>query len=198
MKNPFRFSALISLLILATVSYAEPDIQQRPARIVKDTNLLAEPQRKAASITKLEQETLVLVGERKRGWYLVTTQNKQQGWARLLDISFSLKEDQRSSMKSLFAGVSDLANAAQGQSTSAISTGVRGLDKTSILKAPVDNKGLSTMESYASDRQTAKAHAQALGLAQRSIDFPQKLTTSGDDGDAPSSSEEDPDYPFGE
>lgn len=163
--TPLRILRAGSVLLLCA-SFAA---SAQNARTVADTELKAEPNRSAAKVATLPAGTSVDSGERRGGWYAVTS-DQGKGWLPMSSLSFGSGEKQGSS------GLGKLVNLANtGKSGSTVATGVRGhkpINAATLQGASADPEALARVEAIAPPEEVVKRFAKQEKLRTTQIEYP--------------------------
>lgn len=157
------------LLVAGILSLVAGVLNASSAKLVVDAPLKSNPDFSATNILNLKKNESVSILKRERGWYEVSTSNKQTGWLTLLQVRYD-KAPNASSPSDLarFIGLR------KGHSNVTATTGVRGIGEKDIKNAKADFNALVIMEQYKSSPQEAKAFAKSAALKPQSIKYLEK------------------------
>lgn len=117
---------LMFLLIFSCTALA------REAMTVRNIDLKQDASSNSATITKLEKNQPLNVGNRKGSWYEVKVQlavGEKYGWVRMIDLRF----DEALQNSPGESGFSLLGSVLSGQPEQTVGTGVRGIDNEDLL-----------------------------------------------------------------
>lgn len=152
---------LIGALALASAGWALAE----PGTVLKATELRKEPLGSSEVIKQLKAKDTVDVSARQGAWASVATDDGLAGWVRLLNLRTGSGEQAR-------AGFGKVAGAfLTGSSGSAASTGVKGLNASTLRSASQNWSELEKIESYLVPDEDAKAFAAAGELQPQSLDY---------------------------
>lgn len=146
---------LLSLILFSASALANDGV------LLRDSDLKAEPDHQANTLSRLKKKTKLGILGRKGGWYNVKVQSTaQEGWVRMLSVrlgNFSRKQGSY--------GLSELTNLARtGSSGTSVATGIRGLTDVEIQNAEADMNEYKLFRSYGVKKDEAKNFAKEAGL----------------------------------
>lgn len=148
----------------------EPNQQQdrSSARLVRATELKAEPYTDAGVLALLAENLRVTVLSRSGGWLQVRA-GDNSGWVKM----FSVRWDaQPSAGGGDTDGVRKLFNlATTGSSGSTVTTASRGLDEAKLLHPSPNSAALKVMQGYGVSAGVARAFAQEQGLKAQPLAY---------------------------
>ena len=147
--------ALIALAVTAALAQAEPAVT------LKAVDLKAQAAADAATVASLPANTTVEMVKREGAWVQLTA-GKDTGWAKLFDIR--LAGAQTAPAKS-GGGLGDVLGLVTGQRSASVTTGVRGLDEDSLVKAKPNPQEFQKLVSF----QVTKSHAEAFAKAGKLV-----------------------------
>ncbi len=160
------------LFILVTTPLS---ISADPATIISDTALYQYPSFDAPTLAPLNSGQQVDSLGRSGSWNQISTENSQTGWVRSYQLRSGIVEisSQKETSGGFFSGLAHLSRKASGLFTSknkgysfqrTATIGVRGLSEEEIKNAKADLKELKKMESYRSNKNSAKRFANSGNL----------------------------------
>ncbi len=137
---------MLSLMALCTAVSAASEL----GYTVRDTELKEKPFLDAATVSTLPSKTAVEVLTRRGGWMEVrSSDGKQRGWARLLNVR--LGDPERRPPSGNLLSALGIGNRPRPQTTATVTTGVRGFSEEDLQKAEPAPEELKRMEGYAAD-----------------------------------------------
>lgn len=158
MKHPLVFLLLCGLTLAA---------QAEPARIIRATELKAQPFSDASTVLPLTQNAVVQMLSRQGGWYRVKAQDKE-GWVRMT--ALRLGEGSSASGDSGFGAARRFFSTGRsGSSGVTVATGVRGLDAADISNAKPDPRAVEGMDRLAVSAEEARRYAAEQQLNAQKI-----------------------------
>ena len=131
------------------------------ARIIRDTQLKAEPFSDAATLQELKGNTQVTKESRKGGWYQIKVGDKA-GWVRMSVLRLGTEQAQGSS--GLGSTLQFLQTGRSGASDVTVATGLRGLDAADLTNATPDHKALEQFKQHKISPKAAKKFASTAKL----------------------------------
>ena len=153
--------------LLAGAAHAESALTSRA------TELQAQPQSDAATVTTLAENTKVEVLTRKGAWSQVKTASGQTGWVRML----SLKPEAgappapAASSANPVGALGSLLSAGRTSNTGTVTTGVRGLSEEDLQNAQANPAEVEKMQKFSVDKNAAQSFAQRSKLVPVKVDY---------------------------
>lgn len=138
------------------------------ARVVRTTDLRAQPSSDSALLEVVAAQTEVAVLERQGGWYRVALPSRD-GWMRLTAVRFASATPAASG--GLTASLGFLKSGRSAVQTGTVTTGVRGLSETDLANSVPDPEAVDALDGLAVSGDDAAHHARELGLKAKEIPF---------------------------
>lgn len=138
------------------------------ARVVRTTDLRAQPSSDSALLEVVAAQTEVAVLERQGGWYRVALLSRD-GWMRLTAVRFASATPAASG--GLTASLGFLKSGRSAVQTGTVTTGVRGLSETDLANSVPDPEAVDALDGLAVSGDDAAHHARELGLKAKEIPF---------------------------
>ncbi|MCB6184024.1 SH3 domain-containing protein [Leeia sp. TBRC 13508] len=157
MKKYLATGVAAGLFMLMSAAHADP------ATIVNKSDLKATPKLDAAAITTLSEKTEVTILTIDGGWAQIKTTDGKQGWIR----SNNVRSKTAAANPANVLG----ALAKTGSSSSAPTTGVKGLNKDDLENASPNFKEVAQLEKYDVSGAEAKRFAQSSKLKAQKVDY---------------------------
>jgi hypothetical protein len=149
------------LIIAASLAQAEPAVT------LKAIDLKATAAADANTVASLPANTTVDLVKREGAWVQLSS-GKDTGWAKLFDIR--LAGAQTAPAKSSGNPLGDVLGLATGQRNASVTTGVRGLDEDSIVKATPNPQEFQKLVSFQVTKEKAEAFAAAGKLKPKEVE----------------------------
>jgi len=142
----------------------------RKGKIVNDTSLHEKPEYHSDVLSNLVANESLIVSQRQRAWYLVTTENKLSGWIKMLNVRFVAlaKRQGELGVKSLLDSV------VSKQVRPTASTGIRGFDEENLKKAKANLQQLKLLKTLKVTPEQAKIFADK-GKLKSTFDVDNKI-----------------------
>lgn len=138
-----------------------------PATVTRSSDLKAKPQLDAPTIATLSANSEVDATPGEGRWVQVKTSDGKSGWVNLMAIRFK-----STASGSPGAGLTQVFGATRSGSTSSASTtGAKGMDRDDILNANPNPADVAQMERYAVSANEARQIAQANRLKAQKVDY---------------------------
>jgi hypothetical protein len=168
MKSAVRRSslsviALVAMAIAAALAWAEPAVT------VKQVELKATPASDAKTVVTVPAETTVELVQRQGAWVQLKS-GKVTGWAKLFDVRLA-STGGTTPAKGGGNSLAQTLNLAAGNRDSSVTTGVRGFDEQTLLKATPNPEEFKKLETFASTKEQAQVFAKAGRLEPRTVEF---------------------------
>ncbi len=153
----------LALLLLAMAA----PIASAADKVVRASELKAEPFSDAATVATLAANSNVTVLAREGGWYRVTSQGRE-GWVRLFNIR---RGDSAGGSSGLGEAAEFISTGRSGSSGVTVATGIRGLDAADVTRARPDYAALERTAGFSVDKVAAQRFARRAGLSSREIAY---------------------------
>jgi hypothetical protein len=140
--------------------------QAEPAVTIKAVDLKEQAASDAKTVASLPANASVDLVKREGAWVQLTS-GKDTGWAKLFDVR--LAGAQTAPAKSS-GGVGDLLGLVTGQRSASVTTGVRGLDEDSLMKATPNPQEFQKLVGFQVTKQQAQKFAAAGKLTPREVE----------------------------
>jgi len=160
-----RYCLLAILLILyCSAALAEQAIKQ--GKVIKNTPLLKQANIKSKAIIELKADEKVVIHQRQRAWYQVTTDHKSihSGWINMLNVRLIGVSKRKGEL-----GVAALLSSVQNDTRATTSTGIRGFDEKDLAKASANMQQVVVLDSYQVKKDEAIAFAKQGGLTSKKL-----------------------------
>lgn len=167
------FAFMLIALLSASVVHAEP------ALTVRATDLQAQAQSDAATLTSLPENAKVDVLRRVGAWDEVKTTAGQTGWVRMLNLRFDANSSSKgNNAAGTVNALSGLLSTGRTSNTATVTTGVRGLTEEDLKNAKSNPAELEKMQRFAADKATAERFAQHTKLAVNKVEYLQESSAA--------------------
>lgn len=164
-----NFALMLIALSAVGVAHAES------ALTVRATDLQAQAQSDAATLTTLPENAKVDVLRRVGAWDEVKTATGQTGWVRMLNLRFDVNNTAKGSgASSSLNALSGLLSTGRTSNTATVTTGVRGLTEEDLKNAKANPAELEKMQRFAADKASAERYAQRTKLSAVKIEYLQE------------------------
>ncbi len=161
-----RARALLLLLGLAGGALAAD-----AARMIRQSELRAQPYSDASVVSSLSAGAGVSVQERKGGWYKVQA-GGSTGWVRMTAVRMGGAGTAGGGKSGLGAALSFMTTGRSGSSGVTAATGIKGLTPEDVVSARPDYRALQSLDNYAVTAQQARKFAAKAHLADNQIPYP--------------------------
>jgi hypothetical protein len=157
------FAALFAVTFPAALASAEPAVT------VKQVELKATAASDAKTVVTIPAETTVELVQRQGAWVQLRS-GKVAGWAKLFDIRLA-STGGPAPAKGSGNSVAQTLNLGAGNRDSSVTTGVRGFDEQTLLKATPNPEEFKKLETFAATKEQAQVFAKAGRLEPRAVEF---------------------------
>lgn len=144
MKNYIvvMFLFLLSIVSVVAQSTDKTASTAKQGKLIKKSNLVKHPSNQEDVMKVINVDDNVLVYERERAWYKVSTDDHIMGWLKMLNVRFvgTSKRAGEYGVKSLVSSVSN--------SLPTVSTGVRGFDEEDLKNAQANFEQVALLTSF--------------------------------------------------
>jgi hypothetical protein len=148
------------LVLLASLAQAEPAVT------LKAVDLKETAAADAKTVASLPANTTVDLVKREGAWVQLSS-GKDTGWAKLFDIRLASAQTAPAKGGNSLGQVLGLAS---GQRSASVTTGVRGLDEDSLVKATPNPQEFQKLVSFQVTKDKAEAFAAAGKLTPRQVE----------------------------
>ena len=131
---------VMTLLLVLSIGYVHGG---ETARIIRDTNLWAEPFTDAKGLGQLKANSIVSKEGRKGGWYKISFEGKV-GWVRMSALRLGTTPAKGDS--GLASTLRFLETGRSGSSGVTVATGIRGLDVADVANATPDYEAVKAFK----------------------------------------------------
>ena len=167
-----RIKHCVWLLIMGQLAYMPQGIseemsqqtQQRQGVVVLPTNITELPANQGKTLAVLKVDESIIVLNRERAWYQVSTEKNLLGWLNMLNVRLVNAAKREGEV-----GFSALLGSATKNTDPTVSTGIRGFDDEDIKQAKADMKQVELLNNYVVSIPTATNFAQAGLLVANNI-----------------------------
>ncbi|MGZ3238305.1 MAG: hypothetical protein ACXWIN_09045 [Burkholderiaceae bacterium] len=161
------------------------------ALTVRATDLQAQGQSDAATLTTLPENTKVDVLRRVGAWDEVKTSAGQTGWVRMLNLRFDVNNAAKANgTAGSLNALSGLMSTGRTSNTATVTTGVRGLTEEDLKNANANPAELEKMQRFATDKAAAERFAQRTKLVAAKVEYLQESAVTSGPAATPAVTEE--------
>lgn len=154
-----------TLVLALAAALAAGAVFAETGTVLKATEVRDEPLGSADVLAKLAAKDTVEITARQGAWAGVTTSAGVAGWARILNLRTG------SGLPGNDGGNALVAAFRTGSSSTAVSTGVKGLSGDQLMSASANTADLQLLDQYAADGNQARQFAAQVPLQSQKVKY---------------------------